>query len=329
MRLSIKKIIAEMPPDLSDLEKARYLYLKIGEIITYSFLFHRESDRSIRADIYADDLTIQDLERFPYEDKITLVCKQASELLAEALNEVDIQSRIDGLDFQTQNHVDVLATIDGHQYCFNLMKDAMFIQKHFRTRNFGRSETSQTGKKCDTIPNEEIERIDKKLGYTRFGLYMDDAVELLKKEMLDRDNMVEFMKSQGKKDFSKDSITKYKLSFIYQYLNNSDKKLELMEVRQYYYELFHNLFTKEERDKMSFLDYTDTRDYTTNSSITILELENETCFFMYNPEEGLFKPVTAEDVRRTIPHAKFAFKAPTQKLDSLNLENESNSGQEL
>ena len=50
---------------------------------------------------------------------------------------------------------------------------------------------------------------------------------------------------------------------------------------------------------------------------------------MYDSEEGMFKPVTADDVKQTIPHARFAFKAPTQKLDSLNLENDSNSGQEL
>ena len=329
MRVSIQKIIDEMPTDLSDLEKARYLYLKIGDIITYNFLYHREIDRRLREDIYSEDITIHDLERDVYQNKITLVCKQASELLAEALNRVNIPSKIEGLDFVTQQHVDVISMVDGKRLCFNIMKDAMLIQKGFKTREFGLKNTSLLGTKCDTLTEEEIEEVDKKLDYIKYGMYMDDTVAMLRKEMLDEENLISFMKSQGKKDFSKDSITKYKLSFIYQFLNNSDKKLELMELRQYYLELFLSLFTPEERAKLSYYDYTDTKDYSINSSITVLDLENETCYYMYDAKEGMYKEVSPDVVKDITHHARFAYGTKEDELIKKLTRRPNDTSQEL
>ena len=70
MKISIEKIIKEIPENLTPREELRYLYLKLGNIFSYNRDFLNSKDYRQIKRIYNDFITISMIEKGIYQNKI-------------------------------------------------------------------------------------------------------------------------------------------------------------------------------------------------------------------------------------------------------------------
>lgn len=228
MKVSIKDIIKNMPEGLSEIEKVRYIYIEIAKILSYKRDFLYLLDNRFRTDIYTEDITIDSIENSDYQNKISAVCKQHAGILTETLNslyEQIIKARTVGYDKKQVKHVDTIVTVCGNSYYLDINKDLYRVQKGMKTVGFATINKIIEGTKCQTISEEELKRIDKKIGYCKYGMYMNDAIRMLKSEMLDEENWAEYMKEYDLNTETKqDVIFKCKIDFIFQYLKNNYRR---------------------------------------------------------------------------------------------------------
>ena len=63
MKISVKKILEDMPKDLTDIEKVRYIYLSVGDIFSYDRDYiYLGREREILAE-YSKEMSIDDIEK--------------------------------------------------------------------------------------------------------------------------------------------------------------------------------------------------------------------------------------------------------------------------
>ena len=73
MKISVKKILEDMPKDLTDIEKVRYIYLSVGNIFSYDRDYiYLGREREILAE-YSKEMSIDDIEKGEYYNKILAV----------------------------------------------------------------------------------------------------------------------------------------------------------------------------------------------------------------------------------------------------------------
>ena len=219
MKISIKTIFEEMPKDLSDLEKVRYIYLELGQIFSYNRYYLTEDNSRYLRDIYNDFLTIDMIENGDYKNKLEVICKQISEILSQTINSIQrerydetLKAKVVGYRDDEENHVAVLLTIGQKNYYLDLYRDLYKIQKGMRTTHFTPKQESLEnaklryhrikqdleGIKCEVIDQKELEKIDKKLGYSMNGFYMDDAISMLKEQMEKEENWEKYIEEYNK-----------------------------------------------------------------------------------------------------------------------------------
>ena len=218
MKVSIKRILEEMPENLEDIEKVRYLYLKLGEILSYNRDYLYVPDFTVEQNMYEDYVTIGTIENKDYENKVKVVCKQMADLLKESVNtlsqkNIRIKAKTIGYVLGEANHVATLTTIGEKNYLMDLSRDIYRIQKGLKTKYFGRDkrfweklferkydniEKDLFDIELDEIPQEEIEKMDDKLGYSINGIYMDDVFIKLKEEMDNSENWRQLGKTMMK-----------------------------------------------------------------------------------------------------------------------------------
>ena len=204
----IESIITNMPSDLSDLEKAYYVYIELGKVVSENpdFVF---SDRSYKIENYNDAM----------DEKFYGICKSISELYVSVLKDERI-----GIDAELVkknpespiSHIDTILKIDGKCYVANLISDLSKIKSSRRIDSFGSGRERFTNNskaleefteyaerlekrfgKLSTLTRGQREQMDMKLGYSYLpqnskdssnellskGLYTEDVIELLRKDM--------------------------------------------------------------------------------------------------------------------------------------------------
>ena len=321
MKISIISIIENMPKNLTDIEKVRYLYLEIGKVISYNIEYIYSIDTRYAKDIYNEKITISSIERKNYQNKIILLCKQASEILNEALNKTNIKSKCVGFEEGSQYHVDVLVNVHNKKYCLNLIKDIANIQKGLKTTGFAASKKLYDGTNCDTIKQDNLKIIDKKLGYCRNNMYMDDVILMLKEEMKDTENIKKYIIQENSnlknKKISKDTILKYKIQFIYKFIKNNSyekDKMEIAEVKAFYKKLFKELLSKSERDIIKFYDFYYKIDgKTKHSTVSEIQFKDGKIHYIYNDKQRGFTQITKENLKQLSKNVKFFTKQPEQE----------------
>ncbi|MBQ2938256.1 MAG: hypothetical protein IJE05_05220 [Clostridia bacterium] len=321
MKVSIISIMENMPKDLTDIEKVRYLYLEIGKVISYNVEYIYSIDTRYAKDIYDEKITIDSIEKNNYQNKIMLLCKQASEILNEALNEINIKSRCIGFEEGSQYHVDVLVNIHNKRYCLNLIKDVANIQKGLRTTGFATTRKLYDGTNCDTIKQDDLKIIDKKLGYCRNNMYMDDAISMLKEEIKDVENIKKYIIQENpnlnNKKISKDTILKYKIQFIYKFIKNNlceKDKMEIVEIKAFYKKLFKEFLSKTERDIIRFYDfYYKSDNQIKHSTISEIQFKDEKIHYIYDDKQRKFTEITKENLKELSKSVKFFSKEPEQE----------------
>lgn len=318
MKVSIISIIENMPKNLTDIEKVRYLYIEIGKIISYNVEYRHCIDTRFAKDIYDEKITIGSIERKNYQNKIILVCKQASEILNEALNEINIKSKCSGLEEGDQYHVDVLVSVNNKKYSLDLIRDAANIQKGLKTMGFATSKKTYNGINCDTITQDNLKIIDKKLGYCKNDMYMDEAILMLKEEMKNVENIKKYIlqenPSLNNEKMSKDIILKYKINFIFRFIKNNlneKDKMELVEIKAFYGRIFKEILLKSERDNIKIYDFYYKKSNKINYS-TVFEnkLEKENVYYIYDDEQRGFIEITKEKLQEISENIYFFSKQP-------------------
>ena len=164
--------------------------------------------------------------------------------------------------------------IDGKNYIANLISDLSRIKTARRVNNFGYDlsryvqdpiikeenefylkRLEQHYGKIDSLTREDIEKLDKKLGYSFFvpkiskenerGIYTEDTIELLRKDM---DNPEVFKKYVlHNQDVPKEDLLKYKLDYIFENIDKITKynsNVNYLENIRYYMYIARKILSK-------------------------------------------------------------------------------------
>ena len=315
MKVQLKKIIEQMPKDLSDIEKARYIYIELGKRISYNLNYSYATDYRYIMDTYTDFYTVYGVDN-KYDNKIFLICTQASQLLSELLNMAGVRNRVVGYDPNTEHHVDVVIEVDGKEYLLNLIQDAAYIQKGFRTRYFATQPEDKDSPKYDTIPPDELDRIDKNGGLCKFGLYTDDVVAMLKRDLTDPE-VLQAVISENHDSYRglsrEDAILKFKLDIIYRSIPNNctpETALNLRELKIFYNELFNSLLTKEEKARISHCDFYDPNKMFGFATFATVHLANREIYYACDDETRQYREVTEEEVKKLVKGKEFPYNRP-------------------
>lgn len=307
MKISIKKIIENMPKDLTNIEKVRYIYLKIGNIFAYQREYLNIVDYRAIRDMYNRIIRIEEIEEGNYENKIVSTCKQTAEVEADTINMLnckDIKARTVGYVEDDETHVAVVATVDNKDYYLDISPDLYRIQKNMKTVRFARSSAAIDGTKCEKIPDEELEKIDDKLGYREYGMYMDDVFAMIKEEMLDEETWKKYIKEDDlNTERKEDIIFRAKIDFIFKVLkNNSLKKdkLQVVEIDKYYQKLFKTLLTQKEKKnkiKSYHIFIKDKNNIMQESLFYEIEVIDKKLYYLYTDEEKGFIPTNFDELK--------------------------------
>lgn len=126
------------------------------------------------------------------------VCKPLCDMMVEILKENGLNAETVSCDTDMFRHVDVLLTTSsGKKYIINYLEDMENIQSGMKTPDFasekyyerrykkfedGVTTDGKDLKNISFLAQERLEKIDENIGYKKYGLYMDQVIEEIRKE---------------------------------------------------------------------------------------------------------------------------------------------------
>ena len=324
----IDTIINNMPQNISQIEKAYYIYLELGKIVSESpqFVF---TNREGKERHYNDVI----------DSKYYGICKSISELYVSILRDKRIGISADLVKKYPESpitHIDTILKIDGKNYITNLISDLSRIKTSRRVNSFCfdlsrpvndpilKEENESYLKrlelyygKIDSLTRRDIEELDKKLGYSFFipkiskederGLYTEDTIELLKKDM----NNPELFKKYvlHNKDVSEEELLKYKLDYIFENINKlTDYKgtMNYLENIRYYLYVAKNILSTEEGSRIQA--YVATTGNDLSRIISILKVKplkksddkKNNIYYLYSAKDKKYVGKTLEEMKQFI-----------------------------
>ncbi|MCI8411686.1 MAG: hypothetical protein HFJ40_04525 [Clostridia bacterium] len=337
MKISIKTIFEEMPKDLSDLEKVRYIYLELGQIFSYNRYYLTEDNSRYLRDIYNDFLTIDMIENGDYKNKLEVICKQISEILSQTINSIQrerydetLKAKVVGYRDDEENHVAVLLTIGQKNYYLDLYRDLYKIQKGMRTTHFTPKQESLEnaklryhrikqdleGIKCEVIDQKELEKIDKKLGYSMNGFYMDDAISMLKEQMEKEENWEKYIEEYNKnKTIEKeDVIARWKIDFIFKYIKNNSleqNEMGIVELNKFYKRLYEKILCEKEKKDNRLVGIEISLKYdekhSEKSILYEIRRKHENLYYIYDKNKKGFTHINEKNIRKLEENRKLKY----------------------
>ena len=322
----IDNIINKMPKNLSKIEKAYYVYLELGKILSENpeFVFNNREEKEKS---YNDVI----------DSKYYGICKSISELYVSILKDKRIGISADLVKEYPENtltHIDAILKIDGKNYIANLISDLSRIKTSRRVNNFGYDlsryvqdpiikeenefylkRLEQHYGKIDSLTREDIEKLDKKLGYSFFvpkiskenerGIYTEDTIELLRKDM---DNPEVFKKYVlHNQDVPKEDLLKYKLDYIFENIDKITKynsNVNYLENIRYYMYIARKILSKEECLRIHAYAATVGNDLSNIISILkvkpLNENEKDNIYYVYSTEDKKYICKTPEQMKQFI-----------------------------
>ncbi len=325
--MKVNQNIEKKQKDLTDEEKIRNIYLNLGIKFSYNrdYLY---SDWWKSKEIYEKSIMQEVLENADSSNKIEAICKQMATSLAEAINHIPrettqekIVAKIVGYRLDEERHIGTLVTIGQKSYYLDLYKDLYKIQRGMKTSYFAPSkeilneikqmypsiQEDVDGIEFDTIDEEQLKQMDIKLGYLKYGLYIDDVIETLKKEMKDEQNLREYIKDYDKiKDKEERSkvILKWKIEYMFRYLKNEflEDNIGMEEKSKLYRKIYYSLLTNEEIKNSRIYDsdihYKDKNGKRKQGSIYEIDIYEEKIYYIYDEEQKGFVPISREELQR-------------------------------
>lgn len=319
-----EKIINSMQgKEFSKIEEAYYAYIELGKIL---------SEDPINA--FGEVEERRDLFNKKIGKELQGNCKAIAELYASILEDIGISSDLIKVNENPGAHVDVVLNIDGKYYITNLISDLSRIKTAKRVNSFGFDLENSRNimysrtykdrvKKCynlSFLPREEIERMDKKLGYSystkaekdnnKRGIYTDDVFERIKQELENPEKFKKYV-LKGREDVPEEEVLKYKLEF---FLENMDKfstyngDTRYLENVRYYFYTLRNFFSREEAKRINMYAAVNDGNFSKIHSIVKLrpaeKSKGENSYFLYNASNKKYEEISKEELKRFVDNAK-------------------------
>lgn len=213
----ISKLLNDMPKGLTDLEKARYVYIRLGKEKSYDEEYWFANSKTREKIFKTKHSTKIDFDKLVQNKKV--LCTSISKIYSVILNKLRIDNHIERPDLSDE-HVYVVLNIEGKRILADVQRDLSNIQANKKTVYFGtKVYDNMYDDKYHEISQTELEIIDKKIGYLS-----------IKKDNLD--NEIFYLKHLVKKQknlYSKVDLILKKASF---YAESED--LGYIESVQYY-----------------------------------------------------------------------------------------------
>ena len=182
----IDLIIHNIPDDLTEEEKLRWIYIKMGNLFSYDYRVANNIEiGSTKVDFDSDFIS-------NYQ-----ICSQICEIMNKVFEMVGIKSKTFPLK-SAKNLYDIDHTANeielntGEKYIIDLTLDLYLIQSGCMTKYFGQ----MTVDGYDTFSTSKLESIDEKLHLIKYGEYMD-------KRILDKKSVINGKKYDGLTDDEK------------------------------------------------------------------------------------------------------------------------------
>lgn len=312
----IDRIISNMPKNLSDIEKAYYIYIELGKIL-------KENAKFVLGDI--------NIKKNHYNDKVDLdysgICKSISQLYANVLGNKHIGIKATPVIAQpgsSFSHVDTILTIDGKNYICNLISDLSNIKTSKRINSFCYDMNHNVIQedylkrlenhfgKIDFLSRDYLENLDRKLEYSycdksnsKRSLYTNDIVNMLQSELNDPKTFKEFILNN--KEVPKEEVLKYKLDYIFKNINkftHYNDKLDYLENIKYLLYVAKKIITRDENPMERIQSYIVTQNNDFENLISILKINtfdkthpnNKSFYYLYSKELQTFIEKTPEEM---------------------------------
>ncbi len=319
----IDSIINNMPQNLSEIEKAYYIYLELGKIVSENpnFVF---TDLKGREKLYDNAI----------DSNYYGICKSISELYVSILRDKRIGISADLVKKQPNSsisHIDVVLKINGNNYIVNLISDLSRIKTSRRVNSFcfdlNRSQNhpiideenelylirlENYYGKIDSLTREDIEQLDKKLGYSFFipqlsnenerGFYTEDAIELLRKDMNNPDSFKKYVLHN--KDVPQKEILKYKLDYIFENINkltDYNSNMNYLENIRYYVYVAQKILSPKEGRRLQAYVAKVGDDVSNIISIIKVKSDNKNnLYYVYSDKDNKYLYKTPEEMKNFI-----------------------------
>lgn len=303
----------EKSKKMSTVEKAYTLYRNLGDIYQYKTNYR-----------YANYNTYEEIlkQRQIYEEGTTeegeAICMDMNRTYQEALRMLGISAHLSFIDLRNPlTHVDVcFEDEEGKWYYANLTGDVMRIKTGMKLRNFGLSQEQLTkklkkediliylyrmneeneGKEFTGVPEEQIRQWDAEDGYTYQGLYTNDVLDRLAKEMVDETFISQFFGTNKKEE-----LVQKKFEFIMDKVEivniHRRKPIGDVEAIDYYRKIMERILTQEEKAYIehhkAFIEKNGKREA---KDIVVIKKEKENVYYVYNREKQIFENVAKEEL---------------------------------
>ena len=262
--IDYEELLKQVNPNWSDIEKARFLYIKIGKFFIYDSSFVAEDDKDKRIEIGRRG--IEDIK----DNRI--VCTSISRIYTSLLKRCGVQAEMveippDEKDPKDIGHGYTQITINGKKGSAGLIHDLTNMKVGFKTEDFFKpvtqekveeykerlrrqglseeainTEIESRRKELFEISEAELRQIDKKIGYiNKSGIYLDDKLSEIRR----------FFKS-ARKDQQFELLTdkewlKCRMDFIIKRMGHNE--LTCIEKNDYFKKVMEQCIGKEELER--------------------------------------------------------------------------------
>ena len=282
-KIKFVDLLKDIPEGLTDLEKARWLYLKLGKTITYDMnVFYLRDE--VLGDVYNQKVNINSYE------STHLICKSISEIYIDLLKELSIKSKLVEVSHEYQfNHVGTRIELENDLIIFtDLTLDLYRIQTGMRTLNFA---YTSPGDDYDILSRRELREIDNKLGYTFRGVYLDDFIDFVSGELTNKEKVQRYL-LDGKdiSEFDTSEIVSRKINFLLKHVLPSN--LGYVESRNLLLDVLGRCLTNEEKNIVKQYDLLkDKKDGTTVDFANCIKIDDgkNNIFYLKLPDEVMKK----------------------------------------
>lgn len=268
------------------------------------------------------------------DDRYYGICKSISELYVSILADkrIGISAELAKKSPESPlTHVDTILKIDGKNYLVNLISDLSRIKTSRRVNSFGidlrrvsdpeinkdnelyLNRLEQQFGRIDSLSREEIEILDKKLGYSysipqfarddRRGFYTEDTLELLKKEINNPENFKKYVLHD--KDVPKDEILIYKMDYIFENINKFtyfNGKMNYLERIRYIISIGRRIFSPDEVSRIH--SYVVSVGDDLSNLISIIKVspaqdsDKKNVYYLYSQEKQVYIKKTPEEMNQ-------------------------------
>ena len=260
----------ENSDEFKDEEIIRKVYISLGKKFSYNRDYIYNFSQS--EEIYEKPIMLGVLEKLKSPNKIKVTCKQIADSLARNINNIPenstkekILAKTVGYRKNEEMHVGTLVTIGKKNYYLDLYKDLYRIQRGMQTKYFAPLEENLEKIKqqypsvridiecikLESINENQLRKMDLKNGDLEYGVYIDDAIEMMKNEMKE-ENLREYVKDYNNinsKEERNKIILKWKIEYIFKYIKNEllESNIGISEIDKVYKKIYYSLLTKEEK----------------------------------------------------------------------------------